>query len=135
MAAAPPPALPGGVRGEQGDLHFAAGACAEGASGRDLVGQVAGPEAGQRVVFLVGQLERELLFAQGGDAAAEQRPVAGHHQVHSGAGALAQYPGDDVGQAAVVEFSQRGREAFPAVEQDDDVRQPVAARAAAARCS
>ena len=80
--------LAGGVGGEQRHLGLDASAGLERSARRYLTGQVAGAQSGQRVVVLLGQLEDQLVLAQGGDPAGQQRPVPGHDQVDPGAGAL-----------------------------------------------
>jgi hypothetical protein len=80
---------------------------------RDVLGQVAGPQPGQRVIVPLGQLEHQLVLAHGRDPPGQQGPVPGHDQVDPGAGSLGQDPGDHVGERAAARLAQRGDKAFP----------------------
>jgi hypothetical protein len=120
--------LPGGIRRQERNLQFDAGARAERPSGRHVVGQVAGIETGKPVVILLGQLEDQLLLAQRRDTAEEQRAVARHHQVHADAGSLSEQPGKNLGETADLELTQRRCEAFPTIEQHESMGQPLCFR-------
>ena len=79
---------------------------------------------------------RELVLGERADPPAEQRAVAGDDQVDADARALAQQLDQTWSVSAPSSSSpSEVQEALPAVEQHDDVRQPLVRGAAAARCS
>src|SRR6202522_1432929 len=106
------------VGGQERDLGLGAGPGLVRPARGNVVGQGTWPQSDQRVVVLLGQLERQLVFAHGRDPPGQQRPVSGHDQVNPGAGALGEDLGDRVGQGTAAGLSERGRETFPPVQRD-----------------
>ena len=101
---------------------------AEGAAGRDLVRDLARVQADHAEVGLVREPEGHLVLGQRGDPAGQHQAVAGHDDVHAGALALAHDLHDLVGQHAAVDLAERAQEAVPAVQEHQDVRQPLLRR-------